>query len=115
LIDPIVEAHRQKREHIRQLVEETTRGLVDRGRLIEAGWQTLRIMAISADASDLQLEEMRNAFFAGAHHLLGAVMTFLDDGEEPTDEDVRRMGMIHAELEQFIKIFEQRHRLGGTA
>lgn len=92
------------------------RDLVDQGKLIEAGWVGLRIAAIPLDAPKTQLEEMRNAFFAGARHLFTSIMTILEPGDEPTDVDLARMDQIDAELDAFIKDYELRHaRPEGSA
>jgi len=93
--------------HLRRLERE----LVDKGRLIEAGWVGLRIAAIPPDAGKVQLEEMRNAFFAGAQHLFASIMDVLDEGQEPTEADVARMGLISGELEVFYNDFCKRHGL----
>ncbi len=50
-------------------IDELTKKLIDDGRLIEAGWQGLRIFALPQNASEIQVTEMRKAFFAGAQHL----------------------------------------------
>lgn len=91
--------------YLRRLHQE----LVDKGLLIEAGWVSLRIAAIPDDASKLQLDEMRQAFFAGAQHLFASIMTFLDEGEDPTADDLRRMDLIHDELDKFITEYKRRH------
>ena len=87
------------------------RDLVDQGKLIEAGWVGLRIAAVPADASALQLSEMRTAFFAGAQHLFGSIMGILDDDAETTDDDLRRLTLIDQELQAFIADFAKRHGL----
>jgi hypothetical protein len=53
--------------------------------------------------------ELRMAFFGGAQHLFGSIMGILDPGEEPTEQDMRRMDLISHELETFIVEFKQRH------
>lgn len=80
----------------------------DAGHLIEAGWLGLRAGWISDDAPAAQIEEMRDAFFAGAQHLHASMMHGLDDGIEETDDDMRRMESIHDELARFYKDFERR-------
>jgi hypothetical protein len=92
----------------REMLERLSHKLVDEGRLIEAGWTTLRAIAIPADASEAQLRDMRIAFFAGARHLLGSIMSILDAGEEPSEADLNRMDRINAELEKFIAEMKQR-------
>lgn len=90
-------------------LERLSRELTDKGKLIEAGWVGLRLAAIPLDAPPVQLEEMRNAFFAGAQHLFSSIMTILEPEAEPTDKDLARMDQIHAELEGFIQAFELKH------
>jgi hypothetical protein len=97
-------------------LERLTKELADSGKLIEVGWVGLRLACDLIDAPQDQLREMRMAFFAGAQHLFGSVMNIFDPGEEPTDADLRRMGLIHTELDAFIKDFALRHTpTKGTA
>lgn len=99
----------------REFLRRFERELVDKGKLIEAGWVSLRLAAIPDDAEATQLSEMRMAFFAGAQHLFGSIMGILDDDREPTDADLRRMDLISTELEGFIRDFSKKHGLPGTA
>ena len=92
-----------------EFLKHLTKSLIDDGKLIEAGWQALRQMAVAPDAPDIQLEEMRNAFFAGAQHLFGSVMGAMDPDSEPTADDMRRMDLIHRELNDFIKEYTLKH------
>ena len=94
---------------IRQLVDEVTKIFTERGKLIEAGWHGLRIQALPEDASEIQLSEMRMAFFAGAQHLFSSIMSILDPGEEPTDADLKKMDQIHAELKEFLREYKEKH------
>lgn len=98
----------------RGFLRRLERELVDSGKLIEAGWVGLRLAAIPEDAGKTQLEEMRNAFFAGAQHLFGSIMGILDEDREPTEADLRRMSLISAELETFIRDFSRRHKMPGS-
>lgn len=92
----------------RQFLEQLTKRLADEGKLIEAGWVSLRLHAVPLNASAVQLEEMRNAFMAGAQHLFASIMTMLDPGVEETPADLRRMDLIARELEAFGKELELR-------
>lgn len=78
------------------------------GKIIEAGWQAMRITCVAADAPPDQLEEMRMAFYAGAQHLWGSIMNGLDPDAEPTAEDERKMVLIGRELDSFIADFARR-------
>lgn len=98
------------RERLRRFQRE----LVDKGKLIEAGWVGLRVAAIPEDAGKAQLEEMRNAFFAGAQHLFSSIVSILDDDREPTPTDLWRMDLISTELEVFIRDFSRRHDMPGS-
>lgn len=85
------------------LIDELTKKLIDDGRLIEAGWQALRISAIPHSASEVQIKEMRQAFFAGAQHLYASILSFLEPGTEETPNDMRRMELLDKELRQFVQ------------
>lgn len=62
----------------RELLERVTRELSDQGKIIEAGWVGLRLVALSPDAPAIQVSEMRMAYMAGAQHLFSSIMTVLD-------------------------------------
>jgi len=93
---------------IRKVIDAVTAYLVDEGRLIEAGWVALRVQSIPDDASPVQLDEMRNAFFAGAQHLFASINSVLEPGEEPTEKDLHRMESIANELDRFIEDYKLR-------
>jgi len=91
---------------VRALADQLTSELVDRGKLIEAGFAILRQQAIPPDASPTQIIEMRKAFFAGAQHLFGSIMSFLEPGQEPTEKDAERLDQVANELAQFATELE---------
>ena len=93
------------RNHLERLHDE----LADSGKLIEAGWVGMRLACDLVDAPADQLREMRMAFFAGAQHLFGSIMTVLEPGDEPTDKDLARMGLIDKELKTFISDFAAKY------
>lgn len=86
-----------------QLVGEITKKLMDEGRIIEAGWVALKMMAVNADAPDTQIREMRKAFFIGAQHLFSSLMMGLDPGGGVTKDDLKRFNSIDLELRQFLE------------
>lgn len=75
--------------------------IIANGKLVEGGWQALRVAAVADNAPPEQLTDMRMAFFAGASHLFSAIMACLDGGREPTEDDLARMSAIHEELAGF--------------
>jgi hypothetical protein len=98
-----------QRERARRLEKE----LADRGLIIAGGWAGFRVMCISDNAPQIQIEEMRSAFFAGAQHLFSSIMSILDPGEDPTAADLKRMDLINKELQTFLAQFERKHGLAG--
>lgn len=74
---------------------------VDEEKLVEAGWLSLRYTTIAKDAPQIQLDEMRLAFFAGAQHLFASIMTILEPGSDATENDYRRLTIISEELNKF--------------
>lgn len=78
---------------------KVARDLIAKGKLIEAGWASVR--ETYCDAGPAQLEELRGAFFAGAAHLFSSILNAEDPGDDATDDDVRRMKLIHAELKAY--------------
>lgn len=93
----------------RAFLERLTKELTDKGKLIEAGWVSMRLASYPLNAPADQLDDRRSAFFAGAQHLFSSIMTILDPGQEPTDKDCERFYLIYNELQEFIKDFELRH------
>lgn len=93
----------------RNHLERLSRQLADEGKLVEAGWIGLRLAAMPDNAPAVQLEAMRMAFFAGAQHLFSALISALDEGDEVTEADMRRMDLINAELQAFAAAFAAQH------
>ena len=91
-----------------QLIDTITRALVDEGKLVEAGWASYKLLVIPEDAQQVQVDESRFAFFAGAQHLFASILGMLEPDAEPTDADLARMGQIHTELERFVGEMKRR-------
>jgi hypothetical protein len=98
----------------REGMAQIAQGLTDNGRLIEAGWFGLRIASIPADAPQAQIDDMRDAFFAGAQHVFSSIIEMLDPEAEPTEADLARMSLIQAELDGFIDAFTAKHFPNGV-
>lgn len=93
-----------------------SRRLSDQGKLIEAGWIGLRIACMDLAAPEVQVNEMRMAFMAGAQHPFSSIMNILDPGEEPTAADLARIEKISNELDEFGRTFELKYgKTSGTA
>jgi hypothetical protein len=100
-----------KREDLDRVVVHVTGRAADAGQVVELGFASLLLTAYpnwEAMPRD-QVDQLRDAFFAGAQHLFGSIMGMLDPGSEATDRDLRRMSLIHHELEAFVVAYKQRH------
>lgn len=86
---------------IRRIHDGLAKGLMDKKLLIKGGWALYRAQVMPHDVGETQLRETRQAFYAGAQHVLACVMCGLDPGIEPTDDDLKRMDYLHEELEEF--------------
>jgi hypothetical protein len=100
--------------HIRQIVDEVSKMLAAEGKLIEAGFVGYRKFVMSPDAPQIQIDECRFAFFAGAQHLFASINSIMGSNQEPTENDMRRMDQMHAELQKFAKELELRVNKGRT-
>ena len=94
----------------RELMEAITRELIDEGRIIEAGFASYKIAVMNPNAGADQIIETRRAFFAGAQHLFASIMSVLEPGSEPTDNDMHRITQIHEELNRFIVELKSKYR-----
>jgi hypothetical protein len=70
---------------------------------VQEEWLKFRQTVIPKDASAVQLQEMRRAFYGGAHAILQRILRGLGPGEEPLPEDLRMMAEIEAELKDFVE------------
>lgn len=93
----------------KEMLDQLEKTLIDEGKIIDAGFVSMKAIAMDPSATEAQVQDMRAAFFAGAAHLWGTIMNVLEEGEEPTENDMSRMDKIQAELDAFIKEFELRH------
>ena len=82
---------------------------MDRGCIVEAGWRSMHAIAFPNGTLPEQYDMLREAFFGGAQHLFGSLMSALDADEEPTSEDMDRMNKIDEELKEFIKEYATKH------
>lgn len=99
----------KRKLNLSDAIDHATKALVDKGLLIEAGWTSLRMMSMPQNAPQVQIDEMRNAFFAGAHHVFFSMMAVLDEGDDVTEQDLNRVSQIHAELDRFLAEFKRHH------
>ena len=73
---------------------------------IGEAWASYSAEVVPADAPDVQREECKRAFYAGAQGMYWAVM----EAVEPTDESAceARLASLHAEMQDFLRLFKKR-------
>lgn len=77
-------------------------------RFIEQGWLAYAEQVIPAGASEVQQVECKRAYYAGAAALFVGILTALDAGSEPTENDLARMDDLRAELDEWLADPEKR-------
>lgn len=82
-------------------LEYLTKGLADEGRLMEAGWISLQLVAMAPDATMDEVWAMRMSFMAGAAHLFSSIVTMLGPGGQIGLDDCQRLDMVANELKIF--------------
>lgn len=97
-----------KKRLIDQAALDITKHFTDQGKLVEAGWAAFAHFVLPKDCSADQTRDMQFAFMAGAEHTFSSIIAILDPGDEPTADDMRRMDLIHAELERWRGIISER-------
>lgn len=103
------------KQRVREIADKLSKSLADEGSIIEGGWVgfCLAVTPKGQTMPQIQHDEMRKAFFAGAQHLFASIMSILDPGSEPTQRDLDRMTLIHEELEAFRKNLELQYGVTG--
>ena len=97
-------------EFIGAAADALAKKMVDDGHLVEAGWVIFQGLTLPPDAPQMQRNDMRIAFLAGAQHVFSAIMMVLDPGDEPSERDMRRIESIATELEDVRKMLELHYK-----
>lgn len=98
----MAESERDKERRVREIAARITKEFADQGLIIQAGWAAFCIIEDIEDEADLN-PKLKEAYFAGAQHLWSSVLSFLDEGSEPTITDLRRMDLIQQELDVWVE------------
>jgi hypothetical protein len=70
---------------------------------VQEEWLSYREAVVPSNASSVQLQECRRAFYGGAHAILQRIVGSLTPGGEPEPSDLRMMDEIEAELQDFLE------------
>jgi len=75
---------------------ELANKMIEKGLLIEGGFEVFRVTAIPKNTPQIQIDEMKLAWMTSAQHLFSTFIGILEDSD--LSEDDRRMALIHREL-----------------
>ena len=75
---------------------------------IDQAWQSYAKMVVPKDAGKVQIEETRQAFFAGASTLFTSIMLVMDTDREPTEKDLAVMSDIQNEIDDFGRSLDKK-------
>ena len=71
-------------------------------KLIEQAWDLYRERVIPPQAGEVQVDESRKAFYAGATALFTSIMAGLGSGDEATVEDLSLLDGVRDELDEYV-------------
>lgn len=86
------------------LHDALARAVTDPGAPIEAGWLVVRDILLSHATTPRQEAAARRLFYLGAQHLFATIAAVMDEGRDPTADDLRRVDLVNQELERFLAI-----------
>lgn len=66
-------------------------------------WATYAERVLPAGASDVQRQETKRAFYAGADGMLTSLLRLFGEGDEPTPEDLDLMQDVQDEIKAFVQ------------
>jgi hypothetical protein len=72
--------------------------------LVLEQWNEFVRMTLRPDAPAIQKQEMRRAFYGGAHMILFRLLGELSAGDETTPADLEAMMDIQRELREFVDL-----------
>ena len=78
-------------------------------RLIAKAWEGYLDMVVPNGASNVQKNETRQAFFAGASVLFHALMGALEEGDDMTQADLGLMTNLQTEIDEFGAMLDVRY------
>lgn len=79
-------------------------------RNFEQEWEDFKLNVIPEDASTIQINEMKKAFYSGALALVALQCKAFSDGQEVTDQDVDNYDQLVNEIVSECKSFSQERK-----
>jgi hypothetical protein len=69
---------------------------------VEHLWNEYARLVLPEGCHQVQEQETRRAFYAGAHSVMTALVRSLDPGEDATEDDVVRLASLMDEIEAWL-------------
>jgi hypothetical protein len=66
-------------------------------------WNQFAQLVFRLGTSEMQIREMRRAYYAGFHTALLSLLHGVSEGDEPTASDIAYLDSLHQECERFAK------------
>ena len=70
--------------------------------MIKEAWDEFDMQVLPLDCGEAQRVETKRAFYQGAISMFCGIVRMLGPGKESTDEDLKKMDAIQAEVDQFV-------------
>jgi hypothetical protein len=87
----------------KEIVDEMSKSFMDKGQFVLAGWTGYKLLALPKGSSPEQEKEAMIAFYAGAQHTFGSIVTCIGDYDDDDDKkSIERLDKIRDELCEFI-------------
>ncbi len=80
---------------------------MSRRTIIETSWNSYREQCIPSTSPHVQVVESRRAFYAGAHTLFSEILASLSSGEDATEDDLKMLDDLKAELDEFQQVLSR--------
>jgi hypothetical protein len=64
-------------------------------------WNQFAQLVFRPGTSEIQIRDMRRAYYIGFHTALLTLLHGVSEGDEPTDSDVAYLSQLHEECERF--------------
>lgn len=78
-------------------------------KFIQSAWTSYRKMVVPPDAPPIQIQECKQAFFAGAATLFNCLLNGFDSSDDITKSDLQSMADIQSEIDDFGQQIDRRY------
>lgn len=73
-----------------------------REKIVERLWEDYRFGVVPHDASSIQVNECRRAFYAGVQSILSEMARAMSQGDDVTEDDMSFVNSVNSELSVFL-------------